>query len=184
MINLFIFFLFAFLNATVLSFILEGTTGLATATLMADVDADDTTFTVDATDGWLSADHFNIDSEIVCYSGKTATSFTGLTRACKDTEADSHRAGTRIYNEGTNVANQAIGFNIVQTLSDEGFFKGGIRVVVHLPQMLARIVVKLIIWDFSFLTGPGVYVKYLVLYPLSGGLIMALVLLVFRRGAG
>lgn len=183
MTNLMMFFLFAVLNAMVLSFTLEGVTGLATATLQANVDADDATFTVDATAGWLGADHFNIDSEIVCYSGKTDTSFTGLTRGCKDTEADSHIAGTRIYNEGTNIANQAIGFNIVQTLSDEGFFKGGITVLVHLPQMLARIIIKLIMWDYSFLTGPGVYVKYLILYPLSGGLIISLVQLIFRRGA-
>ncbi|MGH7774640.1 MAG: hypothetical protein ACREQA_20645 [Candidatus Binatia bacterium] len=181
MTNIFMFFLFSYLSAIVLSFTLEGVTGLATATLTANIDADDTTFAVDSTDNWLTSDHFNVDAEIVCYSGKTATSFTGLTRGCKNTTPGAHTAGTRIYNEGTNVANQAIGFNIVQTISDDGVFFGTIKVITHLPQMLARIVIKLIMWDFSFLTGAAVYIKYLILYPLSGGLIISLVQLIFRR---
>jgi Tfp pilus assembly protein PilX len=55
-----------------------------------------TTASVDSTTGWPSTGYFTIDGEDITYSGLTATSFTGLTRAQDGTTAASHSNNARV----------------------------------------------------------------------------------------
>jgi hypothetical protein len=52
------------------------------------------TVTVKSTDGFSSSGSFVIDSEEFTYTGKTATTFTGVTRATNSTSAAAHSAST------------------------------------------------------------------------------------------
>jgi len=53
-----------------------------------------TTITVDSTKGFRSSGYIKIDDEIIKYTGKTTTTFTGCTRAALSTSAASHSDNT------------------------------------------------------------------------------------------
>jgi len=180
--NIFMFSIFCYIALTILSFTLEGETGLATTVVVTAIDDDDTSLTVQSTTGFLSSDFINIDNELICYSGTTSTTFTGLTRGCNDSSASAHSSGTRVYNEATGFINKVVGFNILQTFADDGFVKGFFKTVVSIPGALAYMFTKVVMWDYSFLEGNGVYIKYLICYPLAAGMVMSFIQLVFRRG--
>ena len=58
----------------------------------------DATITVGSTDEFSSIGDIRIDAEDICYTGKTATSFTGAVRGCNATTAASHTADAIVYN--------------------------------------------------------------------------------------
>ena len=188
MTNLFMFLVFAYIALTVLSFTLEGETGLASTIVTTAIEKpgdeydEDTPLIVHSTEGFLSSDFINVEDEIICYSGTTATSFTGLTRGCHDSSTNDHAVDTAVYNETTGFINKVVGFNIVQSFADDGFWKGIIKTVIHGPGTLKYMFTKLVLWDYSFLEGNGVYIKYLICYPLSAGFILSLAQLIFRKG--
>ena len=181
MVNLFQFFLFTYIAGQILSFTIDGTTGLGATELAAALTKTATTATVHSTDLFLDADHFIIGSESICYTGKTATTFSGLTRGCRESSAAAHGNGSRVYGEAAGLINQVIGFNLLQTLSSDGLIIGGIKVAVQLPGAVAHVFTKLVMWDFAYFAGPAVYVQYL-FFALSGGLVLSLALVVLRRG--
>lgn len=55
------------------------------------------TITVGSTTEFTSSGTIKIDSEEICYTGKTATTLTGATRGCNSTTAASHTSGTAVY---------------------------------------------------------------------------------------
>lgn len=57
----------------------------------------DTTITVDSTDEFPASGTIKIGSEEICYSSKTATTFTGVVRGCNGTTAASHTSGAVVY---------------------------------------------------------------------------------------
>ncbi len=183
--KLVVFFIFTFTAMTMLSFMLEGNLGLASTDLTAPISSTATTIPVNSTDGFLASDFIFVNNEIICYSSKTATTFVvtgspGSGRGCRDTDASSHATNARAYNEATGLINQVAGFNIAQTASTAG----PIDVVWKLPKSIVGTFVKSVMWDFSFLTGSGVYIKYLFLYPLSAGFIFALIMATFQAFRG
>jgi hypothetical protein len=168
-------FTMAFVMMQIISFNVEGQGGLAATSTTSTISITEVSvINVTSTGGFLSVDYVVIGSEIICHTGRTGTTFTGLTRGCRDTDAQTHAAGVRVYNETTSVMNQVIGFNIAETMSTSG----PIRVVIMVPRALMHAVPKLIQWDYSYLEGdllgtfPLAYFKYIVLYPLSGAFIM------------
>ena len=167
---------------------MEGHSGLATAQLQTALSPTSTTITVDSTLGFFQPDLVWIDDEIICYTGLTATTFTGLTRGCHDSKPADHAitnkdgSSKRVYNEGTGLINQALGYNVLNMLSDSGLIKGSVQIITVLPAMLGNLVSKLVFFNYSFLEGPAVWIKYCLLLALGGGLIMALFQLVFKRG--
>lgn len=178
-----VFFTFIFIFGSILSFMMGGEYSIVTSALASSIDADDTTITVASTSGFRSADNILVDNELIAYTALTATSFTGLTRGAGNSAPASHESGTRVYSETAGLLNQVVGFNILQTLADDGFFSwGGFQAVVSLPLMFLRAVAKITMWDFEFLSGHGSWVKYIFLYPLSAGLIVSFVSLIIRRG--
>ena len=67
----------AFLN--ILSMQMQGAQGGVSTVATAALSLTGTTVNVTSTNGFLSADRIVIGNEIIKYTGKTATSFTGLT---------------------------------------------------------------------------------------------------------
>lgn len=69
----------------------------ASTLLMNTLNATASTVNAASTAGFPASGSIFIDSEEVCYSGKTATSFTGATRGCNGTSAASHSSGSIAY---------------------------------------------------------------------------------------
>lgn len=181
MANWIVFFVCCTVAFFVLSMFMDGNPGIVTAQLQTALSETSTTITVDDTTGFLDTDFVVIDNEEICYTTRTATTFTGLTRGCRDTAPDGHVAGKRVYNEGTGFVNRLVGFNIIQSLADDGLIAGTIKVVTNVPT-IAKSFAQMAIWDFPFMNAPGViYFKYIVLLAISAGLIFGLFQLVFRR---
>jgi hypothetical protein len=64
--------------------------------LTADMDDDDTSCTVASTADFPSSGSLLIGHELIKYTGKTATTFTGLTRSHAGSTAESHGAGVSV----------------------------------------------------------------------------------------
>jgi len=62
------------------------------------ISATDETITVDSTLGFPEQGRIKIEQEEILYTGKTATTFTGCTRAERGTKASTHSDDTRVHN--------------------------------------------------------------------------------------
>ena len=60
-----------------------------------------TSVTVDSTTGFEDSGFIRVGTEIMAYTGKTATTFTGLTRGAGGTTAQAHADNAKIYQEIT-----------------------------------------------------------------------------------
>ena len=189
--NLFMFFVFATLCAAILDSVMGGSTGMSTTNLTANLSSTGTTATVQNAKFFEPAPAVvTIGDELMCYTGKTDSTFTGLKRGrrCADnavvsTNVTEHLSGRRVYSEAPGMFNEIIGFDIASNFS-EGGFSGAVRGVVttiRLAPEFIFILGRMIMWDFSFLTGPYVYVRYLILGALSGGLVLGGIKLVLGR---
>jgi hypothetical protein len=184
--NLFIFFVFTFSAVTIISAIVDGHTGLETTELTAAITETDTTLIVATTDPFANSGQLIIGDETICYSGKTPTQFVGVARGedCRrHSEAQAFPAGQQVMVEGTGVINQLVGFDILSAFGEggiSGFVLGTLNVVTNLDNFIAA-VFRMLVWDYSFLTGSFVYIKYLVLYPLSAGMVLSFVRLALGR---
>ena len=170
-----------FVIGTILSFSVEGEFGIAATSLSTTVDKDDTTVVVADTTGFLTTDFIIIGEEYLCYTGKTATTFTGVTRGCQDSEAEGHASGVSVYSEGSSVINTLIGFNIAEAMSTAGI----IRVPFMLASAIPRTFAKIIMWDYSYLEGtlwtiPLVYTKIILFYPLSGAFMLSFIIMMIN----
>lgn len=179
--KLMVFATFLFISFTLISFILEEEQGLAATRLTIAVDDNDTTFTVSDARGFFPIDFLLVGSEIVCYTAHTDTTFTGLTRGCKGTDASPHAVNTKVFNQATGAINQLVGFNIAETLSSSGI----IRSIITVPPMLGRAIPQLVMWNYSYLEGdvfgfPLVYLKYIIFYPISAGFLLAFVTMMLQ----
>lgn len=73
------------------------TFGSVQTNLSADIISSTTTISVNSTTGFSSAGKIQIGDEIISYTGKTATTFTGCTRGADSTTAASHSSGWKVY---------------------------------------------------------------------------------------
>lgn len=179
--NWVVFFVICFISMQIMSLFMEGEVGLATSFLTSPISDTATTITVESTDGFMDADHIVINLEEICYTSKTSTTFDGLTRGCRDTDPANHAAGERVYNDTTGLINRMVGFNVLQSLADDGFVAGSLKFFTSIDD-IAKAFWQMAIWDYSFLEGSLVWVKYIIFFPISAGLIFSLIQLVFRRG--
>jgi hypothetical protein len=179
--NWIVFFVGCTIALFILAMFMDGNPGIVTAQLQTALSETGTTVNVTDTTGFLDSDFIVIDNEEICYTTRTGTTFTGLTRGCRDTSAEAHAAGKRVYNDGTGFMNRMVGFNIIQSLADDGLIAGTIKVVSSIPT-IAKGFAQMAIWDFPFFNNSGaIYFKYIVLLAVSSGLIFGLFQLVFRR---
>lgn len=70
-----------------------------------------------STDGFLSAGGLIIEDELIIYTGKTATSFTGITRGAYGTSSTAHLSGTPI-SEAQAVSAPGVSLAIALTTTD------------------------------------------------------------------
>jgi hypothetical protein len=181
--NLFMFCLAIWLAGMMFGFMSEGKSAFATTSLTAAVTEDDTTINVHTAEPFLSTDFVTLGNEDICYADKTATTFTGLTRGCNDTSISAHPITTRVYSEAGGFINKALSFEISSAFSEGGIIgtaKGLFKSVKAIPDVL-RLVAQVIQFDFGYLEGNGVYIKYLLLYPISAGLVFSLVRMALGR---
>jgi hypothetical protein len=184
--NLFMFFVFTFVSLTIISAIVDGHTGLETTELTSDITETSTTLNVRTTDPFSSAGQLMIGDETICYTGKNGVQFTGVTRGedCRrHSEAQAFPIGQQVMVEGTGIVNQLVGFDILSAFGEggiSGFVLGTVNVVSNLPAFLGA-VGRMLVWDYSFLDGSFVFIKYLVLYPLSAGMVLSFVRLALGR---
>ena len=192
------FFMFTFIAGTIISFSMEGGSGIAGTTLSYAVDAEQTTIPVMSVTGFLpGGDRLTLEKESIMYGSVQPTS-TYLTFICPclkdvvrgaddytgdDTKASAHsgpgvaspgtpsRKGAKVFNRGSSIVNQAIGFNIGEASSTLGKLTTGLKV----PGALIKLVIKLVAWDFAFLEGNYVYFKYMFLYPISAGFVWTVI---------
>ena len=149
-----LFVIFTFING-----IYENGGGIAATELNGAIDDDDTTITVDSTVGFLSADAIVIGDEQIAYTGTTATSFTGCTRAYDQTDAEEHEDNSRAYTLSTNIINQSLGFNVASTSSTVG----ALSVATLTWGFLTTALPNMIVWDFAFLQGQMIIFRYILI---------------------
>jgi hypothetical protein len=65
------------------------------------INSTDATITVDSTAGFATTGTILINQELITYTGKTATTFTGCTRGTNGTVAASHNDNSTVYNANT-----------------------------------------------------------------------------------
>ncbi len=189
--NLLMFFVFATLCAAILDGVLGGNQGLASAELTVDMTETATSATVNDASAFSDENGVVfIEGEIMCYATRTDTVLSGLLRGrrCGNnapvvSAVTTHAAGKRIYDEGSGTLNEILNINIASNFSDGGFvgqIRGVVKTVAAAPQFIA-VLARMLMWDFSFLSGQYVYVKYLVLGALSAGLVLGGIKLALGR---
>lgn len=85
--------------------------GTASTTLNGALNSSDTTIVVTSAASFTATGTIEIDSELITYSGKTGTSFTGCTRGTNGTTAASHLNGASIYQVTTAFTGWGVGFS-------------------------------------------------------------------------
>jgi len=190
------FFVFVFLCGSLLSVLSEGKEGVATTTLSANITSTATTIPVVGVlnrkgNGllFLEQDKLIIDDEVIEYS--TGNVYSGLSgRACPDTSITTacfynvtrgenktdpidHTSGTIVFNEITGVVEVMTNFNLAEELSGAGIIKAPVIV----PLAMATALPKMLVWDYSYLQNEYVYLKYILLYPMSAGFVWSMVIL-------
>ena len=149
---------------------MEGEGGFAATVLTSDLDDTATTLSVASTKDFLDVDYVWIGDEKINYASRTTTTFAGCTRGADGTTASYHASGFKVYNDNANVMYNALGFNVSVSNTILGTFYTLGQAVLR----LARIIPRAIAWDYSFLGGDLALIKYIILYPLSTGLIFTL----------
>ena len=184
--NLFMFFVFIFGAVSVISAIVDGHTGLETTTLTAAITESDTTIFVNNTGPFTDSGVIMIGDETLCYTSKTTNTFAGVTRGedCRlSSRAQAFPIDQQVMSEAPGVINTLVGFDITSAFSDGGFIglaQGIYTSAKNLPSFMSA-VARMVMWDYSFLDGPFVYIKFLVLYPLSAGMVLSFVRLALGR---
>lgn len=172
-----------FMFGHMLSFAMEGVQGVVTTTLATDVGETAASINVASTTGFPSAGTLIMDDEVLDYTARTATTFTGLTRGVGESDPANHDADSIVYQEAAGVLNMGMDFKVVESSVP---LLRPVLTIAHNTKSFTILVGKLIIWDYSWFDDevlgiPLVYLQYL-FYALSIGLVVRLVLLI--RGAG
>ena len=93
------------------------TSGFLQNQLNGAIDAIVTTITVDSTTGFAATGTLLIDSELITYTGTTATTFTGCTRGTNGTTAAAHADNATVFDASTFVGWGQAASSVVVTLS-------------------------------------------------------------------
>lgn len=175
-----LFFVAMFTICTYLASIGEGGGGIASSRLNGAVTSTAVVITVDKTTDFLAADalhpaYVQIENEIVSYTGKTATQLTGVTRGVADpqtrraTTAVAHADRLKVKTLAVQAIDNFMGYNITTSNASFGAYDAltfGAHLFTNLPKFLA--------WDYSFLQGQLIMLKFFVLYPLSCAFVFAI----------
>lgn len=120
--------LIVFIGCSILAAILQGGGGVVSTVLAENITDTATVIPVDDTDLFNDQDIIRIGNEKLSYTGKTDTTFTGITRGYDDTTAMEYEAGRRVYSTEAGILNDALGFNLGVSVES-----GGVWGIVMLP---------------------------------------------------
>lgn len=157
----------------ILTAIFQGGGGIVSTSLTSSLSSTETaTINVSSTNGFRSADTVYIEDEQIAYTGKTATTFTGLTRARNRTSASAHTlVGTPVYSQELGTMNQASGAPVASSEIPGGTISATGFNLKFLVQALPQVVV----WNYPFLTGQLIYLR-IILAMVGVGLTISMVL--------
>ena len=150
------FFTFIFVGWTILSFTFEGGGGLLTTGLTSSLSTTATSMSVTSTTGFLTSDKLVIGKEEFFYTGKTPTTFTGLTRGYNDTDAAAHASGSAVYTKAASTLNQLAGFNVGETAGTIGT----LQLIAAVPGAIVHAVAQITVGRYWFFTGSLIYLQY------------------------
>ncbi len=174
--------LFLFVTGNMFSFMLDSSSGITATTLTASVTAADRYLPIANASGFLASDvRVFLEDEEVSYDSiiSTATADcssppcldTGTAgRGTNDTDAAGHDSGTKVLSETAGLVNKAVSLRVGNLDTTVGKLTFPFLAV----GAIAKFVGKAVMWDYSFLEGNAVYVKYVLLYPLSFLMVMGL----------
>ena len=182
--NWFMFLLMMFTGGQMFSMFMEGTTGTASTPLTAAVTPTSTTLNVISTSGFLPENFIIVGDEDICYTTRTATTFTGLTRGCHSNgkNAADHLSGAIVWGEGLGFLNRAISMQQHEVKADDGLIgtvKGKFR-FIGVASSWITLIPQMIAWNYSYLDGLGIYLK-MILWVLSGGMVFGLFRMLLGR---
>lgn len=170
--------IFVFACASILGFLLDGKDPIIGTTLTQSLSKTATTMTVASTSGFpTGGDVLYVDDEIMSYTGKTATTFTGLKRGQQDTKPASHSSGKFVYNETAGVLNKSVAYSATQSATRGG----SINIPTQPLDFITKVIPKAFLADYSFLEGDLAYIKFIVLVPIWA-LVLYSVISVFAIG--
>ena len=145
--KLVMFFLLAYFFGMLCAAIGDGTAGPSATYLTANLTDVGTTMTVRSTNGFDKVGTVTVDTEEINYNGKTSTQLLNLSRGKNDTTSSAHVVRAKVYDEGTNILNAALGFNVAKVQGS-----GGILAIPLWGYNLAfKTFPHLVTWDFNFL---------------------------------
>jgi len=189
---------FIFVLGNIFSLLLEGSSGIAATQLNGAITATTLVIPVDSVNGFLSSDtRVLIEDEEMQYDSVQTTSGGGCAtapclilsdaeqdRGLNGTTAVAHADNVKVLSEAAGLLNQVVGFQIGNVDSVLGVIKAPFQLVFALSKFAA----KAVMWDYSFLEGNAVYIKFTVLYPLSMAFVVSMISLlregfsgIFRR---
>lgn len=159
-----------------LSSVYQGGGGLVSTSLTASLSkSENSTMHVTSTVGFLEPTIVYIENEQIYAANKTATTFTGLTRAYNNTDSAAHgQVGLPVYTLEMGTINQAAGFQIseVETTGGSAAAPG------FNPVTLIRAIPQVVWWNYPFLTGQLIYLR-IILIMVGIGFSVAAILSLF-----
>ena len=126
---------------------MEGVSGIAATSLSGGLSSTAASATVTSTRDFPTAGWINIDQELIAYTGKTSTTFTGLTRGSRDTEAAQHTSGGRVFTEVSGLVNLGLDFRVVESKIP---LVGETATLVMGGATFFKFLAKVIIWDWPY----------------------------------
>ena len=182
------FLVMLFIGGNIFDGVMQGTTSFGSAILTVDLGQTEQSITVDDADVFPPTGVITINEEQIKYGFRTSTVFRDLIRGHKNTAIVAHSALNQsgspqfVYSEAPGVVNNLVGFNIAEAFSDggvTGFFKGVFSSITQVPAFIQSIA-RMVMWDYAYLEGPYVWVKYF-LYIISAGVVLGMFKLALGR---
>jgi hypothetical protein len=187
------FFVFVFIMCQIIVVIISGG-GMGVTHLTANITVVDVTLNVATTANFLSATpgipaYLLIvgdgNKEVVSYTGKTATQFTGLTRNVEDPqtgeqyESVAFSANSKVMTTNIGAVDSFMGYNVGGAQGVVGTIKviivSGIAILRNIPRML--------VWDYPWFQGPTSIFRY-PLFAISAGFVWSIAMLFLQLAQG
>jgi hypothetical protein len=143
------FFVLITLMMGSLGLFFQGAQGGVTTTTTVALTSIGTTATVANTDGFKTSGRIVIGNEIIRYTGKTATTFTGLSRGVGGSKVAAYAIGVRVYDEVAGYANLGSQY---QTLQVQNELEQAGRITLN-PLSWGHLIERVILANQTFLTG-------------------------------
>jgi len=174
---------FLFITGTMLSFMLDGGSGIASTDLAADISATEQYIPLTEETGFMASDvRIFIGDEQLSYTSLNTSPGTCGTQSppCMDTGLAgrgyngtsnvAHTAGTKVYSESMGVLNDMLAFRQGEMTT----VWGKVTFPISAASAFGNFISKAVMWDYAFLEGNGMYIKVIFLYPLSVMMILGL----------